>query len=104
MLPASPALEAGAARLAGLTQRLTERALRQTFAPTADREAIDQQIQLARLLCGPCTVAELLACDGAHTATYRLTGPKGALEARITLDPQGRRLANAVLRIVNEIG
>ena len=99
VLPPSPALATAAARLAGLTQRLTAAAFRQTFAPSVDQAALYEQIQLARLLCGPCTVGELLACDGERVATYRLVGPKGALEATLTLDARGRKLAQAEIRL-----
>ena len=102
VLPPSPALTTAAARLAGLTQRLTAAAFRQTFAPSADRAALYEQLQLARLRCGPCTVGEVLASDGERVATYRLVGTKGALEATLTLDSRGRKLANAEIRLTGD--
>jgi CubicO group peptidase (beta-lactamase class C family) len=98
ILPASPALQTAAQRLAALTARPTRRAFTRLFASGADLETLWDRVRLANILCGPCTVQDVVAGDGARRAVFRFVGPKGSADAELSLGEDGRKLADAAFR------
>jgi len=95
VLPPSPAMQAAAERLAALTARPTRRGLARLFARNANLDALWDRVRLANILCGPCSVQDVVAGDGESRAVFVFAGPKGELEAELTLGPDGKRLLDA---------
>jgi hypothetical protein len=89
-LPPSPALQAVAEALAALTARPTRRALARLCAATLDRERLWDQIRLATILCGPCTVGEVTGGDGVTWARVMFTGSKQNLAVTIRVNTGGK--------------
>ncbi len=94
-LPPSPAMQDVAERLAALTAHPTRRDLARLSARGADVDALWDRVRLVNILCGPCTVQEVLGGDGASRAVFRFEGPKDGVEAELTLAPDGARLLDA---------
>jgi CubicO group peptidase (beta-lactamase class C family) len=94
VLPPSPAMQTVVTRLAALTVRPSRRGLARLLAPDADCATLWERVQLVSLLCGPCEVTEVIAGDGGHHATFYLSGPKGCVEASLTLTGPKSRLLN----------
>ena len=94
-LPPSPAMHAAAARLAELTARPTHHGLSRLFARSADLETLWDRVRLANILCGPCTVQSVVGGDGEAYAVFCFAGPKGSVEAELTLTADGKRLLDA---------
>ena len=97
-LPPSPALAAAAERLAGLTAHPTRRGLARLFTAKAGFDALWDRVRLAAILCGPCTVGEVLGGDGATWATFRFIGPKGNADVELHMDGRGK-LSDAIFRL-----
>jgi CubicO group peptidase (beta-lactamase class C family) len=90
VLPPSPAMQAAVEALAALTARPTLRALDRLRAPENDRAALWDQVRLANILCGPCTVADVLGGDGECQARFRFAGEKGNVEVDVRIDARGK--------------
>ncbi|MBI5879020.1 MAG: beta-lactamase family protein [Chloroflexi bacterium] len=97
-LPPSPAMQSAAARLAALVSKPTRSAWQRLVARDANREALWERVRLAHVVCGACTAGELLAGDGAASATFRFVGEKCMSEVELTLDAESSRLRDAVFR------
>jgi hypothetical protein len=98
VLPPSPAMQAAVERLAALTAHPTRRGLARLLTAQVDLAGVWDRVQLASLLCGPCTVGEVLAGDGAEHATVRLAGPKGSVDVILTLAGSKPKLCNVEFR------
>lgn len=98
VLPPSPAMQEVAERLAALTARPTRRGLARLVTSAADFAALWERVQLVSLLCGPCEVGEVIAGDGANHATLRLAGPKGNVDASLTLAGPKSKLLDVEFR------
>jgi CubicO group peptidase (beta-lactamase class C family) len=98
-LPPSPALQAVAEALAALTARPTRRELARLCAATLDREPLWDQIRLANILCGPCTVGEVTGGDGVTWARVTFTGSKQNTTVTLHVDSRGK-LVEVTLRPV----
>jgi CubicO group peptidase (beta-lactamase class C family) len=98
VLPPSEAMQNAAQRLATLTARPTRRGLARLFSAAADRDALWDRVRLANILCGPCTVGDVLGGDSAKHAVFRFAGPKSAADVELTLAPDGTKLSDAVFR------
>jgi hypothetical protein len=96
-LPPAPALLAAAEGLAALTARPTRRGLARLCASRADRGALWDRVRLAAILCGPCTVGELLGGDGEGWASFRFSGPEGNADVELHVDGRGK-LTEAIFR------
>jgi len=100
-LPPSPALQAAADALAALTANPTRQGLRRLCAKEINFDAVWDQVRLANILCGPCTVAHVSAGDGVTAgdgekwANFRFTGPKG--KTSVTIRVNGRAKATEVV-------
>ncbi len=97
-LPPSRAMRAAATRLAALVSKPTRAAWQHLVARDADRELLWDRVRLANILCGTCKVGDVLAGDGAASATFRFKGERGSAEVEITLDAQSGKLRDAVFR------
>jgi hypothetical protein len=95
VLPLSPALQAAAEQLAALTAHPTRRGLARLLSAAADQATLWERVQLVSLLCGPCVVEEIIASDGTTHATLRMAGPKGGVEASLTLAGRRSKLLDA---------
>jgi hypothetical protein len=59
----------------------------------ADRPAIERGLRAAEVLFGPITLGPPIAGDGVTTATWQLTGERGALDLLLELDAPGGSVA-----------
>jgi hypothetical protein len=94
-LPPSPAMRTAAEELAALTARPARNALERLFDHSADFDSMWDRVQLANILCGPCTVHDVLSGDGAHQAVFRFAGSKGSADVRMVLADNGDKLLDA---------
>ena len=91
-LPPSSALQRAAEQLAALITQPTRRALTRLCAAAADLETIWEQVRLANLLGGACTVGETLGGDGATWAKFTFAGSKRNLMVKLTVNERGKLL------------
>jgi multidrug efflux pump subunit AcrA (membrane-fusion protein) len=77
-------------KLAALTSRPSRRAFDRLFAPTADRNALYDQVRIAAILCGATTVGEVTASDGERRVTVQLRGAKATVRPEA---PSGKFVA-----------
>ncbi|MFN8491462.1 MAG: serine hydrolase domain-containing protein [Caldilineaceae bacterium] len=91
-LPPSPTLQTAAEHLATLITQPTRRALTRFCAAGADGETIWEQVRLANLLCGACTVGNVLGGDGATWAKFRFVGSKRNITVKLTVNERGKVL------------
>lgn len=96
-LPPSPALQSLAEKLAALIKQPTRRVLQRLCATTAPQEQLWDQVRLAQILCGPCTVGDVTGGDGATWASFTLVGSKRNLSVKVTANARGK-LVEATLR------
>ena len=99
-LPPSAALQTAAERLAGLIAQPTRRALQRLCAADADQATLWDQVRLANILCGACTVGEVTGGDGATWASFSLVSSKRNLAVKVTINGRGK-LVDATLRPVS---
>lgn len=97
-LPPSPAMREAASRLAALVSKPTRDGWRRLMARAANREILWDRVRVANVLCGPCTMGEVLAGDGAAAATYQFVGARLSVEVELTLDARSGKLLDAVFR------
>jgi hypothetical protein len=62
--------------------------------PSVDLATLVEQLHLLRILCGVVMVADIVAGDGEHTATFRLTGSKANAEVELTIEPKRGKLTS----------
>lgn len=98
-LPPSVALQTLAEKLANLIAQPTRRALQRLCATEAPQALLWDQIRLANLVCGPCTVGEVTGGDGATWASFSFVGSKQSLAVKVTSNARGK-LVDATLRPV----
>lgn len=98
-LPPSAALQTVADRLVHLIAQPTRRALQRLCAADADQAALWDQVRLANILCGPCSVGDVTGGDGATWASFTLVGSKHNLAVKVTCNARGK-LVDATLRPV----
>ncbi len=89
-LPPSAALQAMAEELAMLTTQPIEPEFAALCAAEADQAALWDQVRLAHILCGPCTVGEFTGGDGATWATFALVGSKAQAQVTLTVNEEGK--------------
>ncbi|MCX6044459.1 MAG: serine hydrolase [Chloroflexi bacterium] len=89
-LPPSPVLQAVAEQLITLIATPTRRPLARLAAPELDQAALWDQLRLANILCGPCTLGDLTGGDGATWASFQLTGSKRNGAVRLQVDAHGK--------------
>ena len=90
VLPPSPAMQAAVNGLAALCTHPTLRELDRLRATDSDRAALWEQVRLANVLCGACTVGDVLGGDGDCTARVRFVGEKGSVEVALRIDVRGK--------------
>lgn len=90
ILPPSPALQAAAERLAQLIARPTRRGLTRLCAATVDQDPLWEQIRLANILCGTCTVGAVIGGDGATWAEWQFVGSKRKLVVKLLVNARGK--------------
>lgn len=100
-LPPSAALHSLAEKLAQLIAQPTQRALQRLCATTAPQEQLWEQIRLANILCGACTVGEVTGGDGATWASFIFGGNKRHLAVKVTANARGK-LCEATLRPLSD--
>ena len=71
------------------------------MARDADREALWARVCVAHVLCGTCTLGEVLAGDGIASAKFRFVGEKASAEVELTLNASNGKLHAAVFRTVS---
>lgn len=91
LLP-STALQSAVERLARLIVQPTRRALQRLCAAAADQATLWDQVRLANILCGACTVGEVTGGDGATWASFTFVGNKGNLAVKVTVNGRGKVL------------
>ncbi len=89
-LPPSAALLAAATALAALTANPTQSALAALCTAGVDQAHLWDQVRLANILCGPCTVGEITGGDGTTWASLQFVGSKGPAAVRITVNADGK--------------
>lgn len=89
-LPPSPALQALIAQVATLVTKPTKRAFSRLCAPGVDQAAWWDQVRLANILCGPCTVGDITGGDGDSRSTFALVGDKRTLAVTIKVNARGK--------------
>lgn len=89
-LPPSPALQTAAEQLAQLVTRPTRRALTRLCAPDVDQAALWDQVRLANILCGPCTLGDVTGGDGATWASFQLPGSKRQIDVTVKVNKHGK--------------
>ncbi|MEZ4864563.1 MAG: serine hydrolase domain-containing protein [Caldilineaceae bacterium] len=93
----SSVLQRLAKALADLTAQPLQDELAHLCAPDLDLAPLWDQVRLAHILCGPCTVDKVEAGDGSTWATFRLTGPKANVLLTLRVNAQGQ-LTEATFR------
>ena len=79
------------ARLSTETEiKPTRRALARLCAAELDQAALWDQLRLANILCGPCTVGDVTGGDGATWASFQFVGSKGSAEVRLQVNERGK--------------
>lgn len=96
-LPPSAALQTAAERLARLLTQPTRRLLQRLCAADADQATLWDQVRLANILCGPCTVGEITGGDGTTWASFTFVGNKRNLAVKVTVNGRGK-LVDATLQ------
>jgi CubicO group peptidase (beta-lactamase class C family) len=89
-LPPSPILQKAAEELASLVNHPTRRQLVHLTTTSADRESLWIQVQLAHLLCGPCTLGDITGGDGATWVSVKLIGARSNVGVRLNVDKRGK--------------
>ncbi|CAN5535532.1 hypothetical protein BH10CHL1_BH10CHL1_38320 [soil metagenome] len=89
-LAPSPALQAVADQLISLMAKPTRRALTRLAAPELDQAALWDQLRLANILCGTCTMGDVTGGDGATWASFQLTGSKRNVDLRVQVNERGK--------------
>ncbi len=91
-LPPSRSLQAVGERLAALVTHPTRRALARLCAPDIDQAALWDQVQLANILCGPCTLGDVTGGDGTTWARFQLAGSKGRADVTVKVNEHGKMI------------
>ncbi len=97
-LPPSAELQAMAEGLATLTNLPMEPAFAALCAAEADQATLWDQVRIAHILCGPCTVGEFTGGNGATWARFQFVGSKADAAVTITVNEQGK-LVDARLQV-----
>ncbi len=89
-LPPSPALQAAADALTALTAHPRRRELRRLCAKEVDLDALWDQVLLAGILCGPCSVDEVTGGNGETWAEFRFKGTKAIIAVTVRVNRRGK--------------
>ena len=92
----APVQVQAADQLLRIVARPSRARLARLTAPTADLAAIWDQVRLANLLCGACTLGTVVAGDGETVATWELVTGKQQVNLVLTLDAATGKIADAV--------
>lgn len=104
VLPPGPALLEALEQLLVLIARPVRRGVQQLFAaqprPAANQHTFYDQVRLLSALCGPCTLGEILAGDGASVVRLHIEGQKARVIADLRFDEGRRKFVGAQFRQV----
>jgi hypothetical protein len=91
-LPPSAALQKAAEEVVALVAQPTRRALTALCAANTNLTPLWDQVRLANILCGNCTLGEVTSGDSATWAGFTLLGSKNNLKMQIKVNQQGQVL------------
>lgn len=88
-LPPQGQLRVLVKQVATLVTEPVEQTLRELCAESVDVEMLWEQVQIAHILCGACTVGELLGGDGERWTHLHLDSEKRKLIMQVTVNEDG---------------
>lgn len=91
-LPPSAALQKVAEEVVALIAQPTRRALTALCAANTNLTPLWDQVRLANILCGSCTLGQVISGDGATWASFILLGSKSNVKMQIKVNEQGQVL------------